>query len=440
MSLPDARDAQLPPRTGPAPRIGYVLKMYPRFSETFILSEMLALEAQGADLEIFSLRPPADGRFHDALARVRAPVTYLPHHLRTTELWRVLAQASTAVPDLCWHLDDLLEVSPDEAAAAVEIAVAVRRSGITHLHAHFGSVAATVARLAARISGTGYSFTAHAKDIFHDDVDQADLRRKLADARFVVTVSDYNLRYLRDRFGTAADRVVRVYNGLDLDAFGYRPRQDPPPTVTAVGRLVEKKGFVHLIDAMALLAGRGRRARLEIVGAGPQEEELRRRVDGHGLAASVTFHGPLPQRQMAEVLARSAVFAAPCVIGADGNRDGLPTVVLEALALGTPCVATPVTGMAEAVKHEQTGLLVPEADPVALAAAIEQLLTDRATARRLSDAGRELVESTFDIRRNATRLHRLLTEAARDAHAAIDSPTTVAEAADPVPGTAEVAR
>ncbi|SEE95451.1 glycosyltransferase [Ruania alba] len=391
------------------PRIGYVLKMYPRFSETFILNEVLALEDLGVDLEIFSLRPPADGRFHEALAQVHAPVSYLPHHLRSAELWRVFGRARSSIPDLFAHLDDLLDASPDEAAAAVELAVQVRHRAITHLHAHFGSVATTVARLAARITGIGYSFTAHAKDIFHEEVDHADLRRKLAEAEFVVTVSDYNLRYLQERFGADADRVVRIYNGLDLRSFAYRPRTgEAELVVVAVGRLVEKKGFVHLIDAIAILAHQGAPMRLEIAGTGPEEAALRARVEEHGLNERVTFHGPLPQHQVADLLARAAVFAAPCVIGSDGNRDGLPTVVLEALALGTPCVATPVTGMSEAVLNDQTGLLVPEADPDALAGALQRLLDDTPSARRFAEAGRRLVEDRFDARRNAGELRRLM--------------------------------
>ncbi|TDE95142.1 colanic acid biosynthesis glycosyltransferase WcaL [Occultella glacieicola] len=417
--------------------------MYPRFSETFIVTEILALEEQGADLEIFSLRPPADGRFHEALARVAAPVTYLPHHLKATELWQVLRAARAELPDLEAHLDELLAAAPDDAAAAVELAAQVRRRAITHLHAHFGSVSTTVARLAARVAGITYSFTAHAKDIFHADVDPADLRRKLADAAFVITVSDYNLTYLRGTFGAAADGVVRLYNGLDLDAFAHRaalPHPNQDPAIVGVGRLVEKKGFVHLVDALALLRERGSAARLELVGSGPEESALRARVAARGLGDRVTFHGPLPQGRMADVVSRASVFAAPCVVGSDGNRDGLPTVVLEALALGTPVVATPVTGMPEAVRNGETGLLVPEADPVALADALEYVLSDHDAARERSAAGRLLVEDLFDTRRNAARLQARFAATARFAVAATDHRAPEAPAVGPAPDLAGVAR
>ena len=397
------------PRSTPEPRVGYVLKMYPRFSETFILNEILALEELGTELEIFSLRPPADGRFHESLAEVRAAVTYLPHRLRADALWATLRHSRPALPELGDHLDELLAADPDVALAAVEIAVSARAHQITHLHAHFGSVAATVARLAGLLAGIGYSFTAHAKDIFHHDVDPADLRRKLADARAVVTVSDFNVTHLRDTFGPAADSVVRVYNGLDLRRFGRHRLGERTPVISAVGRLVEKKGFADLVDAIALLAAERPDVRLDLVGTGPEEDALREQVQRLGLTERVSFLGALPQARVRDVVRRSAVFAAPCVVGADGNRDGLPTVLLEALAAGTPSVATPVTGIPEAIRHEQTGLQVPESSPRELAGALARLLDDPRLAERLADAGRQLVEEEFDIRRNARQLHELFT-------------------------------
>jgi len=386
------------------PRVGYVLKMYPRFSETFILNEILALEERGADLRIFSLRAPADGRFHEALAEVRAPVTYLPHHLKAAEAWRILAERAPALPGLVEHLPELLAVDVDEAVAAVELAWEVREHGVTHLHAHFGSVATTVARLAARLAGVGYTFTAHAKDIFHEDVDADELRTKLAEADAVVTVSDYNRDHLSHTFGEAAHGVVRVYNGLDLERFSFEEPVDRSRTVVGVGRLVEKKGFAHLVDAVATMAARGSDVRLALVGSGPEEGALREQVRRVGLGDRVDFHGPLPQGRLREVVRTASVLAAPCVVGADGNRDGLPTVLLEGLAMGTPCVATPVTGIPEAIIAGETGLLVPEADPLALADALQALLDDPGSGCALAKTGRRHVEEHFDIRRSAAAL------------------------------------
>ena len=395
-------------------RVGYVLKMYPRFSETFIVTELLSMEEQGVDLEIFSLRSPVDGRFHESLARVKAPVCYLDAGGKASEAWDTLRRGRSALGSRLEHeLDELLEVSLIDACQAIELALAVRRRRITRLHAHFATVATTVARLASRLADVPYSFTLHAKDIFHEGVDQAQLRTKLADSAAAITVSDFNERYLRTRFGDSAKTVVRVYNGIDLDLFSMEPPVSRPPVVVAVGRLVEKKGFHHLLDAIALLVRRGRSVHLDLVGGGIEEAGLKARADALGVTGQVTFHGPLTQLEARDRIRGAAVLAAPCIVGADGNRDGLPTVILEGLALGTPVVATPVTGIPEAVLDGHTGLLVPEGDVPALADALCRLLDDPDLRCRLADAGRRHVEANFDSRVNVRQLREVMTGTVR---------------------------
>jgi glycosyltransferase involved in cell wall biosynthesis len=390
-------------------RIGYVLKMYPRFSETFVVTEILALQDQGADLDIFSLRPPTDGRFHEALSRVQAPVTYVPMPGKPPEIWAALSGARELHRerfDAC--VGELLAAPPVDACQALLLAGLVRERGVTHLHAHFGTVSAAVARLAARIAGITYSVTLHAKDIFHESVDDAELAARISDAAAVVTVSDFNERYLRERYGDATHTLVRIYNGIDLEAFAASRPDDRPPLVVGVGRLVEKKGFHHLVDAVAVLRDRGRPIRLELVGGGAEEEALRARVAALDLDDRVTFHGPLTQAETRERMRAAAVLAAPCVVGLDGNRDGLPTVILESLALGTPVVATPVTGIPEAVLDGQTGLLVPEGDTAALVEALDRLVADADLRCRLAERGRQHVEERFDARKNSRQLHAVL--------------------------------
>jgi len=402
-----ARGDQQPDGTQPYGRVGYVLKMYPRFSETFIVNELLAMQQIGVDLEVFSLRLPNDGRFHSTLAQLRAPVTYLRSTgIHAEDVWESLRTARSELPGLPGCLDELLDVEVRDAVQAIELAVAIGEHGITHLHAHFASLATTVARLAARLAGIGYSLTAHAKDIFHDEVDEEELRRKIADAESVVTVSEFNLDYLHRRFGADAENVRRVYNGIDLSAFDFTAPAGRPPVVAAVGRLVEKKGFAHLVDAAALLRRAGRDFRVDLVGAGEQADALRAQVDALGLTGVVRLHGALPQDEVRRMVAQAAVFAAPCVVGADGNRDGLPTVLLEAMALGTPCVATPVTGIPEVIADNRTGLLVDEQDPVALAAALARMLDSETERVRLAAAAREVVESGFDHLRQAEQVAR----------------------------------
>jgi glycosyltransferase involved in cell wall biosynthesis len=398
-----------------AGRVGYVTKVYPRFSETFVVTEILAHEAAGLDVEIFSLRPPVDPRFHASLSEVRAPVTYLDRAEKPGDVWSALREARPRLPGLAGELDALLAADVRDAVQAVALAQAVRARGIVHLHAHFASSAASVARLAARLAGVPYTFTAHAKDVFHAGVDHDDLRRKLAGAAATVTVSDFNLAHLRATFGRDAARAVRVYNGLDLARFPYADPGARPPTVVSVGRLVEKKGMDVLVDACALLAERGVDLRCVIVGGGELEAGLRAQVAARRLDGRVTLLGPQPQDTVRRVVASAAAFAAPCVVGADGNRDGLPTVLLEAMALGTPCVSTDVTGIPEVLRDGDTGLAVPQRDPAALAAALERLLADAALRVRLARRARALVAAEFDATRQAARLRRHFAAALRPA-------------------------
>lgn len=406
MSRPD------PGSRGGGPRVGYVLKRYPRYSETFIVNEILAHEAAGMDLAIFSLYPPADTHFQDAISRVRAPVTYLGStRPKAADLWALLLEARSAgfsVDDLLKTVQgDACEDDARDAVWTVELALEVKAQGITHLHAHFASGAATVARLAARLSGVPYSLTAHAKDIFHESVREGDLRRKLAQAAAVVTVSDFNHAYLRERFGDVAAAVRRIYNGLDLSLFPYASPEARPPEIVAVGRLVEKKGFADLVRACALLRERGERFCCRIIGTGDLERKLREQVAVLGLEGTVELLGPRPQRELAGYLQNAAVFAAPCVVGTDGNRDGLPTVLLEAMALGTPCVATGVTGIPEVLEDGVTGLEVPQHDPEALADALSRLLQNGALRVQLAAAARARIEQEFDIVENAAGLREV---------------------------------
>jgi len=393
-----------------APRVAYVVKRYPRYSETFIVNEILAHEAAGLELEIFALYPPLDTHFQDAIAKVRAPVHYLiAQNLTADELWGALQEASEVLPELWEKLEYTKGKEAVNVFRAVRLAKAVRERGITHLHAHFANAAATVARLAAHFAGVTYSVTAHAKDIFHEEVNEASLAQKLRDAAAVVTVSDFNVRDLERRFGPL--NLRRVYNGLDLAKFPFTSPLERPKTIVAVGRLVEKKGFADLLNACALLAARGERFRCLVVGTGELAGALRRQVRALGLEGCVELVGPRPQGEVVSLIREASAFAAPCVVAEDGNRDGLPTVLLEAMALGTPCVSTDVTGIPEVLRHKETGLRVPQRDPVALADALARLLNDGALRARLARGARALIEREFDVTKNAARLRELFAAA-----------------------------
>jgi glycosyltransferase involved in cell wall biosynthesis len=385
-------------------RVGYVVKVYPRYSETFIVNEILAHEAAGLPIDIFSLRSPRDTHFQDVIARVRAGVTYLNDGgVKAETFWKALRDAES-LPDFRRGIQTARTVTADEVYSALLLANAVRQRGIGHLHAHFATSATTVARVAAAFAGITYSFTAHAKDIFHESVVAEDLHRKLADAPAAVTVSDYNLAYLRRTYGEAAAALRRVYNGIDLERFPYRPPGHRHTRIVAVGRLVEKKGFSTLIDACALLVRHGVPIECDVIGTGELEGGLRTQIEQRGLQEVVAMRGPQPQSAVVQAIASASALAVPCVVGSDGNRDGLPTVLLEAMALGTPCVATDVTGIPEIVEHEKTGLIVAQHDAAGLAAAIQRLWTDARLQRSLAAAARARIEADFDNRRTAAEL------------------------------------
>jgi colanic acid/amylovoran biosynthesis glycosyltransferase len=401
-------------------KIGYVLKRYPRYSETFVVNEILAHEAAGLEVEIFALRPPSDTHFQDIISRVRAPVTYLSASgIKAADFWTALGGAAVSSPGLWTALGEAGSEDARDVYQAALLAREARLKGITHLHAHFATASTTVARLAAKFAGIPYTFTAHAKDIFHESVCPEDFRRKLEEAAGVVTVSDYNLRYLRENYGPAAERIRRVYNGLDLKRFTYKAPLHRPSRIVAVGRLVEKKGFADLIGACATLAASGRRFTCEIVGSGELEADLRGRIEQSGAGGIVRLIGPRPQAEVVRLVQEAAAFVAPCVLGEDGNRDGLPTALLEAMALGTPVVSTDVTGIPEVLRDGETGLLVPQRNPAALAGVISRLTRDSTLRIRLADRARRLIETDFNVHANAAHLREIFAQSARSSRKAV---------------------
>lgn len=389
-------------------RVGYVLKRYPRFSETFVVNEILAHEEAGRTIDIFALRRVEESHFQDILARVRAGVTRIPDRPRgANDFWQALQAAAEVLPALWSRLDHFPEASGEDVFQALLVAAEARRRGIAHLHAHFGTLASTVARIAADLAGITWSMTLHAKDIYYGYEEDHHLGLKLRDAAAAITVSDYNLRHLADRFPAASAPIVRIYNGIDLAAFPWQAPRPEADEILAVGRLVEKKGFHILIEAVRLLSAEGRRIRCRIIGSGEEEAELRAQIAACRLGDGVTLAGPMPQAEVKAAMRGAAMLACPCVVGGDGNRDGLPTVLLEAMALGLPCIGSDVTGIPEVVADGRTGLVAPEGDAPALARAIARLLDAPDLRTRLAIAARRLIERDFDIRRNAPAIGAL---------------------------------
>ena len=388
----------------PIPRIAYVLKVYPRTSQTFVLSEILAHERAGLAMDIYSLRRTDDTRFHAALAQVQSPVFQVDRaRSNATIALETLREHAHHLPKL-WEVVQNSRANAEDLLQAAALSRAIVDRGIIHMHAHFGTVATVVARLASKITGITYSFTAHAKDIFHENVVEDVLRRKLADSSGVITVSQFNVNYLQDKYAEAAKGVKLIYNGLDLDDFRFEPDGDRPPLLLGVGRLVEKKGFSYLVDASALMRSKGIPFRCEIVGGGELESDLQRQIEDLDLTGCVKLCGPMSQSDVKQKIRQAKLLAAPCVHAENNDRDGLPTILLEAMALGTPCISTPVTGIPEVLRPGETGLMVAERDASALADACEKLLTDQQLCRLLTHNGRRLIEDRFDIDKNTAEI------------------------------------
>lgn len=396
------------------PPIAYVLKRFPRFSETFILNELLAHEASGSQAHVFSLLDPPDEPRHARLADLNAEITVL----------KSVGKGQIGEPGpgdaAMFSGKTPAEIGALQAKARV-VGLAAAQMGITHLHAHFGSDATTVACLAARYIGGSYSFTAHARDIYHTYVstkaDAAMRFAKLSEAAFVVTVSDYNAGHLRALCPEA--RVVRIYNGIDLAAFrSAHPVRQVPGRLIAVGRLVPKKGFGILLEACAILKARNVAFDVSLIGSGPLEDELRAGIVRLALQGRVRLEGALPQERLIGRMATAEAAVLPCIVTESGDRDGLPTVLLEAMARGLPVVTTTVAGGPEIVEDGVTGRLCAPGDPTALADALQAVLADSDAAWAMGRAGRGRAERLFDLTANAAALRVLLrdpTLAAREA-------------------------
>lgn len=389
-------------------RVGYVLKQYPRLSETFVLNEIIGLEEHGMDVSITSLRPATEGRFHPALGSVRGTVTYLDRPDRESALDVLRAMPEVSIEQLPAFLDFLDRLPPERrsrlALHAVQLAGLVSRQGLHHLHAHFLTVAAHTAYLTHLLTGVPFSVTAHAKDIYRHTVDW-DVARTVAEAAStLVTVCSANLRHLDQRLGDADVRLTRVYNGLDLQGQSRTLRRHDG-LVLGVGRLVEKKGFDLLLRAIAELAPQRPELRCVIIGEGECRAALEQQALDLGIDDRVSFLGALSQTEVRAWMDRASLLAAPCRVGRDGNQDALPTVLIEALAAGLPAVSTRVGGIEEIITDRCDGLLVDPDDLDGLTGAVDRLLVDDRLRSAMATAGPAKARDQFD--RRATIPHLL---------------------------------
>jgi len=389
------------PRRSEGPlRVGYILKQYPRLSETFILNEILGLEEHGVHVSIFSLRNATEGRFHAGIASVKGAVHYVggADKAEFLDALRALPELrSDQLPAVFAFLDRL----PSDrrsliALQAINIAQKVLATGVDHLHAHFMTVAAHTTHLVSLLTGVSYSVTAHAKDVYRHTVDWELASTIAGAAKAVVTVCDANLRFLSERLGESGTRLVRIYNGLGPQEPPAAIEDRVPGLVVGVGRLVEKKGFDLLLHTLATVRSDHPNMTCVLIGDGDQRRQLEAEAQALGVTDIVTFAGPLPQKLVGDWLRKAEVLVAPCRVGADGNQDALPTVLLEALGAGVPAISTPVAGIPEIITAGVEGLIVPCEDIASLSAALTGLLSDDATRKAMAEAGPAKLAQLFD--------------------------------------------
>jgi len=397
-------------------KIGYIIKMYPRVSETFILNEMLELERRGAEISIFSIRKPNEGMFHQQVASLKARAYYLEGFdvkkwgTWLGELWPHLAPHAHRL----WPLfeEGLAENDNDKLEILMLSAwIAARASelGLNHLHAHFASLPSTMAYYAHLITGLPFSFTAHAKDIFVYDTDEHLLSKKLSAAKFVVTVTNYNYRYLTEKAPNLDPSVIKViHNGIDVDRLlPVYPADREDNLILGVGRLVPKKGFGTLLEACRLLKDRRVSFRCLIVGEGTEADNLKLRKQQLGLSDNdVEFAGPKTLDEVLDLMGRATLFCLPCTVDNDGNQDALPTVIIEAQALGLPVISTSISGIPEMIEPEISGILVEPDRPGDLSDQIERLLVSKELQNKLARGGRKRAEDKFDLKKNVESLYK----------------------------------
>jgi glycosyltransferase involved in cell wall biosynthesis len=394
-------------------RLGYLYSRYPVISHTFCDAEMLALERLGFDLTIGSIYPPLTSLRHEHIARLRAPIHYAPPQEILSMSEQNAQTAGTWPRDLVQRHERKYGAgvkAEQRARNALYFADFFTRENVDHVHVHFANRAAHTALFLKEISGIPFSVTAHGQD-FMKDLGSDDLLREIcAAAEFIAAETDYSRDLLRKRCPDSAAKIHRVYNGIDLKhvATPDSATNSTIPRIVSVGRLVAFKGFEHLIDACAELAGRGLDFVCDIIGDGPLRESLYAKIDTMNLSARIKLLGSLSQRAVLEKLEGADIFVLASTIDAQGATDVFPTVILEAMASARPVVATRIAGIPELVMDGETGGLVSPGDTGALANALEQLLRDRELRVRYARAGRARIEQHFRIENTVAPLIHLL--------------------------------
>ena len=403
--------------------VAFVLKGYPRLSETFIAQEILGLERAGLALEIISLRRPTDAKRHPVHDEIKAPLMYLPEYVkdepsRCIRAWlKVRKLAGYHAAFSAFRRDWTRDRTSNRARRFVQAMVlaAERSDEVSSLHAHFIHTPASVVRYTAMMLQLGWTCSAHAKDIWtSEDWDLAD---KLAEADWTVTCTRNGCDTLRS-LATDPSRVHLSYHGLDLSRFSVfdqrkhtRDGSDAaaPVRFVSVGRAVTKKGYDTLLDALAALP-KDIHWRFDHAGGGDLLNDLRQQAGRVGVADRITWHGAMAQEDVLKLYRETDIFVLPCRIAPDGDRDGLPNVLVEAASQALACVSTDVSGVPELIDDGTHGLLANADDPQSLATALARVARDPALRTRLGTAAQNRVRGHFDHQVSVRQLMELFSK------------------------------
>ncbi|MDQ7785547.1 MAG: glycosyltransferase [Desulfomonilaceae bacterium] len=400
------------------PRTAYVLLWFPKPSETFIFREVVNLRAMGMPLEVFALYDELTEDMSDEMREASGDVERiglkgLKRAVSDWFYWLKRDRKATLhiLREALFRRWKGLEKSGESLWAVLCAATLARRfvpMGIAHIHAPWASGPATAAWVASRLTGIPFSFTARAWDIYPPD---AALQDKLRDAAFVRSETRRNIDYLKGMCTWDAGKIHLTYNGVPLTEFEEAPvHMRPPYKLLALGRFVGKKGYDYLLRACKLLGDSGLDVHLTLAGAGPREKRLKDLSNRLGISERVSFPGFVQYDRISSLFRDADVFVMPSVIDSSGDRDGIPTVIMEALLHRVPVIATNVSGISEVIQDGSTGLLIPEKDASAIASAVKRMVEDRNRALLTAELGKERVLEQFNPEKNHRRVFDLYVE------------------------------
>ena len=384
--------------------MGYLFERFPAFTQTFCARELAELYRQGATPPVFSIRRPAEDRpLNIPLEKI--PVYYLPD-TNSLEFKIRTKLISPRFRPLWAGSGDLRDKG--RYREALFLGPKLRKARVSHIHVHFAGLASRTAWWIKRLFGITYSFTGHANDIFCPKPDQrVTLGDLVGEASFVVAVSDFGANWLRRGFPEAADKVYRVYNGLDLSTFRPSIPGSKPVRLLSVGRLIEKKGFVFLVEACRILSSSGLNFTCEIVGEGPERHRLEELIRAYRLSDQIRLTGSKPQTEIVDLLGRSSLFVFPAIHDSSGDSDNLPTVLVEAMASRLPIIATGIAGIPEIVRHHENGILIQEKDAAQLANAIHFLADSGELLEKYGQMSQTIAAEKFALPNTVSQLKSL---------------------------------